>query len=216
MVACQSVSGNSSPPPLPALTVTPSSASVPLGGTKQFSASEAVTWSVSGSGLLGTIDGSGLYTAPASGSTPAYPVITAISQKDTTQSKTAQVTIPAVGVSVSPTPVSLYPNVAGANGWPTQAQQFAATVSNAGSGLVNWAVSASGGTIDGNGVYTAPASVPNPSAVTVTATSQADSAKSGTATINVLTPTTLGTFRVTVTATEGSVWHSQAITVTVE
>jgi hypothetical protein len=31
-----------------------------------------------------------------------------------------------------------------------------------------------------------------------------------------LTPTTLGTFTVTVTATEGSVWHSQAITVTVE
>ncbi len=215
MAACQSVSGNSPPPP-PGLTVTPSSATVSLGGTKQFSASQAVTWSVSGSGLLGSIDGSGLYTAPASGSTPASATITAISQADTTKSATAQVSIPAVGVSLSPTPVSLYPNVLGATGWPLQTQQFTTTVSNAGNTMVNWTVSLGGGTIDGNGLYAAPASVPNPSAVSVAATSQADAAKSGTATVNILTPTALGTFTVTVTATEGNVSHSQAVTMTVQ
>ncbi len=215
MAACQSVSGNSPPPP-PGLTVTPSSATVPLGGTKQFSASQAVSWSVSGSGLLGTIDGSGLYTAPASGSTPATATVKAISQADTTQTATAQVTIPAVDVSLSPNPVSVYPNVAGATGWPPQTQQFTANVSNAGNTVVNWTVSAGGGVVDGNGFYTAPASVPNPATVSVTATAQADASKSGMATVNILTPTALGSFTVTVTATEGTVSHSQAVTVTVQ
>lgn len=196
--------------------MTPSSATVALGGAKQFSASQAVTWSVSGSGLLGTIDGSGLYTAPTSGSTPATATIKVISQADTTQSATALVTIPAVGVSLSPTPVSLYPNISGATGWPLQTQQFTANVSNAGNTAVNWTVSAGGGVADGNGFYTAPASVPHPATVSVTATSQADASKFGTATVNILTPTALGSFTVTVTATEGAVSHSQAVTVTVQ
>jgi hypothetical protein len=212
-LACQSVSSNQPPS---GLTVTPTSATVALGGTKQFSASQAVTWSVSGSGSLGTIDGNGLYTAPASGSTPATATVRAISQSDTTNSATAQVTIPSVGVSVSPTPLSLYPNVAGAHGWPTQSQQFAAAVNNSGNTAVSWTVSPGGGTIDTHGFYTAPATVPNPATVTVTATTQADSAKSGAATVNILTPTTLGTFTVTVTATEAGIPRSQTVTLTVQ
>ena len=213
LVGCQSVSSNAPPPP--GLTITPASANVPLGGTRQFSASEAVTWSVSGSGSLGTIDGNGMYTAPSSGSTPANATIKAISSADTTRSTTAQVAIPAVSVNVSPTPVNLYPNVAGANGWPPQTQQLTAMVNNAGNTAVNWTVSG-GGSVDTSGLYTAPATVPNPATVQVTATSQADAAKSGSAAVNILTPTTLGTFTVTVTATEGGVSHAQAVTLTVQ
>ena len=55
------------PPPL---SISPSSATVNIGGTQSFQASAAVTWSVDnvagGNISVGTIDSSGLYTAPAS------------------------------------------------------------------------------------------------------------------------------------------------------
>jgi hypothetical protein len=162
------------------------------------------------------IDGNGLYTAPSAGSTPMTATISAISQADTTKSATAAVTVPAVTVSLSPASVSMYPNAVGANGWPTQSQQFTATVGNAGSTAVNWTVSSGSGMIDATGLYTAPATVPNPVAVSVAATSQADASKTATAIVNILTPTTLGTFTVAVTATEGSVSHSQTVTLTVQ
>ena len=98
-----------------------------------------------------------------------------------------------------------------------QTQAFTATVSNASNTAVQWTVSSGGGTIDGSGNYTAPATVPSPAAVTVAATSQADPSKSGAGTVNIQTPTALGTFNVTVTATEGtSIAHSQGITLTVQ
>lgn len=66
-----------------------------------------------------------------------------------------------------------------------QTQQFQATVtaSRGVSTAVTW--SASPGTISSAGLYTAPASVPNPSTVTVTATSVADTTKSQSAKVSV-------------------------------
>jgi hypothetical protein len=60
-----------------------------------------------------------------------------------------------------------------------------ATVTGTNNQAVTWSVTG-GGTISSIGVYTAPASVPNPAKVTVTATSQADPTKSGSATITVV------------------------------
>jgi hypothetical protein len=117
-------------------------------------------------------------------------------------------------VTVSPASVSLYPNVAGNNGWPAQGQAFHAVVSN--NTGVSWSVSSGGGTIDGSGNYTAPATVPSPSTVTVTATSTADASKTGTAIVSIQTPTTLGTFNVTVTATEASISKQDSVTLTVQ
>ena len=74
-------------------------------------------------------------------------------------------------------------------------QQFTAIVSPSGAyQAVNWSVSGTGctgakcGTISSTGMYTAPATVPNPPTVTITATLVADSAKSGSATVTFDTP----------------------------
>jgi len=127
---------------------------------------------------------------------------------------------PPVSVSVSPSAVNtLYPNL---NGAPVQAQQFTATVHNATNQGVTWQVnSVAGGnstfgTIDANGLYTAPATVPNPATFNVTATAQADSSKSGNASVTIKTPTPAGTYPVTVTVTEGSIQHASTFNLTVQ
>lgn len=65
--------------------------------------------------------------------------------------------------------------------------EFLATVMNNSNQSVTWAVSggSANGTITSAGLYTAPALVPNPASVTVTATSQADTAAVGQASITV-------------------------------
>jgi len=69
---------------------------------------------------------------------------------------------------------------------------FTATVTGTTNTAVTWSVSggASNGTISSIGVYTAPATVPNPAKVTVIATSQADPTKSGSATVTVVSSAT--------------------------
>ena len=80
--------------------------------------------------------------------------------------------------------------------------QFTATVTGTSNTAVTWAVmgGASNGTISATGLYTAPATVPNPAMVTVMATSQANTSKSGSATVTV----TAGTGGVMVSVTPGS------------
>jgi hypothetical protein len=224
--ACGGVAGGGSPPPpLPgSITISPSNPSVMVGANQNFTANNGagtVTWTVNeggGGAIVSTGANTATYTAPASGTTPASFTITA---SDATKSGHTTVSIPAVGVSVSPsTLVSLYANEAG-NAWPVSAtqQQFTATVQNATDQNITWAVTGgnANGTIDTSGLYTAPAIVPNPANVTVTATAQADPSKPGTGTISLLTPTILGTFpNITVNATEGGVSHSQTVTLTVQ
>src|ERR1700686_2719051 len=69
-----------------------------------------------------------------------------------------------------------------------QTVTFTAAVTGTSNTAVTWSVSggASNGTISSTGVYTAPATVPNPPKVTVMATSQADPTKSGSATVTVV------------------------------
>src|SRR5205814_3576343 len=87
-------------------------------------------------------------------------------------------------------------------------QQFTATVQNTSNTAVTWQVSgvtggnATVGTISSSGLYTAPAVVPNPAIVTVTAVSQADPTKSASAQVTI-TPT--AEVRVTITQVSATV-----------
>ncbi len=126
---------------------------------------------------------------------------------------------PAVTVTVNPGVATLYADEAG-NSWPagvTQ-QQFTATVNASTNQSVTWAVTGgnANGTVDGNGLYTAPAVVPNPATATVTATSAAAAAP-GSAFVNVAAPTALGTSQITVTATAaGGAAHGDVVTLIVQ
>ena len=87
-----------------------------------------------------------------------------------------------IAVSVSP----LTADVA-----PGGTQQYTATVSGSSNTAVNWSAggmqggNSTFGTISASGLYTAPATIPTPSNVTITATSAADATKSGIAIANV-------------------------------
>jgi hypothetical protein len=125
---------------------------------------------------------------------------------------------PPVTVTVSPgSPSSVFPNN---TGWPSQTAQFTATVTNTSNAAVTWAVSggSANGSIDANGVYTAPTVVAGlPAAVTITATSQADTTKSAPAqeTLNAATiPRTYS--NIVVTATESTTVLSDPVTLIVQ
>jgi len=112
-----------------------------------------------------------------------------------------------VSVRVSPSSASKF---------PAQTQQFTAAVSGSTNTAVTWQVngamggSPATGTIDAGGLYTAPAAVPNPATVMVSAVSQADVTRSDTAQVMIEAPTPSGTYTVTVTATAGSVVQTTA------
>ena len=131
---------------------------------------------------------------------------------------------PAVTVSISPSGSTVFANDT-ADGWPNQIAPFTATVQNATNTAVTWSLSSSVscttnpspcGTIDSSGNYTAPQIVAGlPTRVTVTATSQADPTKSGTATVT-LTPTTVpGSYSLTIQATESTTTNTKGITLNV-
>ncbi len=89
------------------------------------------------------------------------------------------------GVTVTPATATIR---AGAN------EAFAATVSGMASTTVTWSVNsiaggnASVGTIDANGMYTAPATLPTPNTVTVTATSTDDATQKGSTSVTLQNP----------------------------
>ena len=115
-------------------------------------------------------------------------------------------------VTVSPGLATLYANEAG-NSWPAGVTQQKFTANQS----VTWAVTggSANGTIDGNGLYSAPAAVPNPATVTVTATPATGAA--GSAFVTVAAPTAVGTSQITVTATAvGGAAHADVVTLIVQ
>src|SRR5205823_5709305 len=139
-------------------------------GTQQFAATvtgtsnTAVTWAVIAG--PGTINASGLYTAPASIPTGQTATVRVTSVADTSKSDTATVNLtPTIAVTVSPKTANLTAGLT---------QQFAASVTGTSNTSVTWAVIAGPGTIDASGLYTAPASIPTAQTATVRATSVAD------------------------------------------
>lgn len=124
---------------------------------------------------------------------------------------------PPIAVTVGAgVPSSVYPNNPG---WPNQAAQFTATVTNTTNTSVTWTVTpANIGTIDANGIYTAPLVAGSlPSAVTITATSAADTTKSGSNQESLQLATVPGTYSsILVTAAESTGVHSNSVTLVVQ
>lgn len=100
-----------------------------------------------------------------------------------TAESAASTAVAAVGLSLSTSYAQLQPN---------QTLQFGATVTGSANAGVAWQVNdangggAASGAVSATGLFTAPASLPSPASVTVTAVSQADPSVSATATITLM------------------------------
>ena len=188
--ACGGGGGGTSPPPV-AVTVSPLTSTIKIVQTQQFiatvsgSSNTSVTWSVAGVGCsgasCGSVDGTGLYTAPAVVPSPPTVSVTATSQADTSKSASATVTLDSdVAVAVWPPTARVTIN---------NTRQFLRTLTGNVNDAVTWSVSGAGcsgascGSVNNNGLYTAPGVVPNPVMVTIRANSVVDPGKSATATI---------------------------------
>ncbi|MCU1342905.1 MAG: Ig domain protein group 2 domain protein, partial [Candidatus Acidoferrum typicum] len=182
------------------------------------STDQTATWTVTcPTGVIapacGTIDSNGVYTAPltvptvtTNGTTTITPTatITATAHADTTKTATATVTIiSGISISISPTTATV--------GTGEHFDKFAAIVNNPGCSqtadpkclAVTWSVPTATGNTNGtivdagidtnfvdHSVYTAPTAAPNPSTVTITATSAKDPAVTATATVTIVTAAT--------------------------
>jgi hypothetical protein len=185
------------------VSVSPSSASVPVNTKKQFTATvtgnsnQMVTWDVNGApggnGTVGFIDSmTGLYTAPAAAPSPATVTVHASSSVVTPAAVgSASVTVTNPPPPPPPPPVAISISPISASVRIKTTKQFTATVTNTTNTSVTWKVNgvAGGnstfGTISTSGLYKAPISVPSPAKVTVTATSNADTSKSASATVSI-------------------------------
>jgi hypothetical protein len=125
-------------------------------------------------------------TIPAGASQGSFTAsVTAASSNATVQlsatlngaSTTLSLNVLVITVTVSPASVTLS---------ALQQQQFTATVSNTSNTAVSWSLSPNVGSISSSGVYSAPLLILSRQTVTVTATSAADSTKTGTAQITLV------------------------------
>lgn len=124
------------------------------------------------------------YLAPGSIPSPNPVSATAVSATDPTKSGSAQITvINHVLVSVQPASVTLA---------PLTVQGFQASVLGTANQNVTWQVQGAAcvaagacGTVDPNGIFTAPASPPSPNAIQVVAISADDTTQSGTANVTI-------------------------------
>ena len=168
------------PPPSATVVVTPATATVFRGKTQLFTATvsgqadQTVTWSVDD--RIGSIDSTGLYTAPSdSDGQPAF--VSATSKAVPSAYGNALVTLPTIPFSVTPGAVAIVPGAS---------QTFSATVVGLDSTQVSWTVQG-GGTISSAGLYSAPST----SGLSyVVATSSANANYSATAPVVVATNTT--------------------------
>src|SRR5262249_3611674 len=125
------------------------------------------------------------YTAPTTLVGTQKITVTATSNEDPTKSGSASITLngpPAPSITVTPATVTLGNN---------QQQQFNASLQNI-SGGVYWSISPQSGTIDTNGLYTAPALITGTVKVTVTAISQLNPSVTGTAAVTLTTVVDVG------------------------
>jgi hypothetical protein len=170
-------SDNSTDPVIDEISVSlnPDQVTVRAQHTFQFNAvvshaaNPEVTWSIDEGENWGTIDAAGIYTAPDTVPDPAIATVRAVSVEDTTKQATARVDIDrliVVEISVPQATVQL-----GAT------YQFEAEVlTEKLDGDVVWSLDEGGewGSIDADGLYTAPAAMPASYSVTVRATSTLD------------------------------------------
>jgi hypothetical protein len=117
-------SNNTTPPPVVVeVSVSPTTATVVVSGTQQFTATvtgtsnTSVTWTLSGGAGqdLGSISSTGLYTAPAVVPSPKTVTVTATSVADTTKFASAAVTVSATPINNTVSmQVSVEPDLGGA------------------------------------------------------------------------------------------------------
>ncbi|TMB14176.1 MAG: hypothetical protein E6J65_23805, partial [Deltaproteobacteria bacterium] len=135
-------------PAIVEVSIDPAAVAIAGGGTIRFIAAvagtpdAAVTWSTD----AGTIDQSGIYTAP---NAPGTFSVTARSRADPGRSATAFVSVSTISVELSPQAVTLAPEAM---------QQFTALVTGSTDTRVSWTITEGpqGGSIDQAGTYTAP------------------------------------------------------------
>ena len=188
------------PPGSIAVTVTPSSATVILGNTQAFSATvtnatdTTVVWTVNGveggSGALGIISATGMYTAPANLPVLATLKIAATSLADITKSGASQVTI------ASDLQIALSTTAAAVELGATKGFRPLINSSGHPNDAVRWALSgatcpAECGAVDANGSFTAARILPSPATATLTAQSIADPSKNASAAITITSNFTL-------------------------
>lgn len=175
------------PPPSIQIAITPQTGTVLLGETVSFTATVSnstnmsVSWSVNeisgGSAQVGWISADGVYTAPGDLPQGRTVQVTATSNADVSKFATASLSVSSdISVSLSSSQQSVELGAL---------QPLHVSINSHGhpDSTVRWALSGVAcpnacGSIDGIGNYTAPTVLPNPSLVTVTATSVADPAKS--------------------------------------
>ncbi|MBM3757623.1 MAG: hypothetical protein FJW38_27030 [Acidobacteria bacterium] len=173
------------------VSVSPASASVEVNTQRQFTATvtgtsnQAVTWDVNGvvggNSVVGFIDSiTGLYTAPQAAVTVS---VRAKSDVEASAIGTSAVTVvnppPLVAITISPTSTNVRAG---------RTRQFTATVTNTTNTSVTWKVNgitggnSSVGTISTSGLYRAPSAA---GTATVSATSNADPAKTANAAVTI-------------------------------
>ncbi len=203
--AAATITVTAAPPPI-SVSVNPTTDSLQVSTSANFAAAvqndsqnKGVSWSLSGAGCSGATCGTLsnvtptalTYTAPATVPTPAIVTLTATSIANGTKSAAATITVtaapPPISVSVNPTTDSLQVSTSA---------NFAATVQNDSQNKgVSWSLSGTGcsgatcGTLTNVTTtavtYTAPATVPTPATVTLTAISVSDGTKTSLASITI-------------------------------
>jgi len=171
-----------------------------LGETLAFTASVSnstdttVVWGVNGvtggSPQAGTVSADGLYRAPADLPQGGTVQVTATSHADSSKFATVSVTVSSdIAVSISPGTASVELGAA---------QTFHASISSNGKPdpAIRWSLSGSAcptacGSVDTNGIYTAPQTLPGNASVTMTATSAADPSKQNSASVLITSNFTL-------------------------
>lgn len=188
------------------ISVSSPSASVVVNKTQQFTATVTncgsncgATWSIASG--TGTVDQTGLFTAPNSVETDT---VKATANADPTKTASAIVNVtaapPPVSISISPTTATI--------GTGTT-QQFTATVQNCGSNCgVNWSVTRGTGMVSSSGLFTAPTSAETD---IVQAQAQADASKTASATVTVnhvvaAPVVSAGTIQIQLSANEPVTW----------
>jgi hypothetical protein len=174
-------------PPVQNLSITPSSQNLFAAGTQQFTAlsggiaTNNVTWTITPT--LGTVNSSGLYTAPDVMQSQTVVTVKATSTIDGSKSATSPVTLGPLSMTISPSSASLNAG---------QTQQFSASITHNPNTAVTWTISpANSGSISSSGLYAAPAVVSSQQTVTATATSVADPTKSISSTITLMQSSTV-------------------------
>ncbi len=180
------------------LGLTPAAADVELGALRQFQATvsssgnpnRAVSWSVAGPGCAGaacgTMDSSGLFTAPQ-----IRPALSSVLATATSAADPSKVASAVVNITSNFTLAVSGPGSVGSGA----TAQFAATLTPAPnsnpSPIVSWSVSGPGctgtacGTVTSTGSYTAPALAPSPNTLSITATPAADPTKAASVAVTI-------------------------------